>query len=52
MRRLFAMQWLSRGGSQVYLETMCGWTSDQMVRRYVRSVANEEALKMHERLFG
>lgn len=51
-RRGFAVQWLKDGGSQVHLETLAGWKSPQMVARYVRQVAADEALSAHERLRG
>ncbi len=51
-RRGMAQEVFRRGGSQTYLVALCGWKSDEMPRRYLKSVSADEALAMHERLFG
>ena len=51
-RRGFAMRWLRHGGSETYLREAAGWKDTRMVARYVSAVAQEEALREHERIFG
>jgi integrase len=51
-RRAFAVRWLRDGGSETYLRVVAGWKSPLMVAEYVRSVAEEEALREQRRLFG
>lgn len=51
-RRGFAMRWLRAGGSETYLREAAGWKDQRMPGRYVNAVAQEEALREHERIFG
>lgn len=51
-RRGFAMQFFRGGGAQTYLMTLCGWNSNEMPGRYLKAVAEDESLAMHERIFG
>jgi integrase len=51
-RRGLAVEWLKRGGSETYLRSVAGWKSPEMVKRYTAGVVSDEALEMHERLFG
>lgn len=51
-RRGFAMEFFRKGGSQTYLMTLCGWNSNEMPGRYLKAVAQDESIAMHERLFG
>lgn len=50
-RRHFAAAWLSAGGSQVSLQSICGWNSAAMPARYTRHAAGAVALDEHRRLF-
>lgn len=51
-RRGFAVRWLRAGGSQTFLKTLAGWTSDCSIDIYVRTIANDDALVIHEQIFG
>lgn len=51
-RRGFAVHWLRMGGSETYLREAAGWKDTRMVERYVSALAQEEALKEHEKIFG
>lgn len=50
-RRHFAARWLSDGGSQVSLQSICGWSSGAMPARYTRHAAAEVAMDEHRRIF-
>lgn len=52
LRRFYAVTWLDRGGSQVYLQKQAGWKDGRMVARYVSTVAERESSKEALRLFG
>lgn len=50
-RRGFAVNWLSDGGSQVSLMSICGWASTAMPARYTRHAAERVAESEYRRLF-
>ena len=51
-RRGFAVLWFRHGGPAPYIKALAGWNSDSTIEVYVRSVANEEALRLHAQYFG
>jgi integrase len=50
-RRGMAVDWLRKGGSETHLRQVCGWRSPRMIETYTQSLASEEALAQHARLF-
>ena len=52
LRRAFACRWLARGGSELGLQRIAGWTSLVMVRTYTRARADDLAHEEMRRLFG
>jgi len=51
-RRALATRWLAEGGSETALQSIAGWTSTAMVRKYTRMHAEELAHDEYRRLFG
>ena len=51
-RRAFAVNWLSKGGSQVSLMSICGWSSPAMPAKYTRHAASEVAQAEYRKMFG
>lgn len=51
-RRLWAHNWLDRGGSRDGLKALAGWTTDAMVQHYTEEFAMQRALKEARRLFN
>jgi site-specific recombinase XerD len=49
LRRTWAMAFLDAGGDPADLQTLAGWTSPAMLRRYTRATERERALKAHRR---
>ena len=43
-RRGYAIRFLRRGGSEMYLRQTAGWTTGEMVKRYTKAKVSEEAL--------
>lgn len=50
-RRRLAVEWLRRGGSEVALQEVLGWTSGAMVRRYAKASLSGLAIEEQRRLF-
>lgn len=50
-RRLFAHNWMDRGGSSDGLKAIAGWTSDAMVAHYTEEYQMQRALKEARKLF-
>jgi len=46
-RRGFAIAYLDSGGEPMDLRTLCGWSSEQMLRRYTKATETERALRGH-----
>lgn len=51
-RRLWAHNWLDRGGSTDGLKALAGWTTDAMVQHYTEEFAMQRALKEARKLFN
>lgn len=51
-RRSFAINFLERGGSQVSLQAICGWTSGEMVQRYTRHASEHLAEVEYRKLYA
>jgi site-specific recombinase XerD len=49
LRRTWAMAFLDAGGDPADLQTLAGWTSSAMLRRYTRATERERALKAHRK---
>jgi len=47
-----AMRWLRTGGSEALLMKIAGWGSPTMVKRYVSSVIDEEAIRAQRAQFA
>ena len=52
LRRLFAVRWLERGGSEVGLMRVAGWSSLTMVKKYTAASADRLASEEMRRLIG
>lgn len=52
MRRYMATTWLRKGGSEVSLIRICGWSSGAMLRHYVSASADTIALEEFRRLMA
>jgi integrase len=50
LRRSFAVRWLAKGGSESGLMRICGWSTSEMVRVYIRSQADRLAHDEYRRL--
>jgi len=50
-RRLWAHNWLDKGGSTDGLKALAGWTTDAMVHHYTEEFQMQRALKEARRLF-
>ena len=50
LRHALAHRWLSKGGSELGLQKVAGWTSDAMLRRYASSTAAERSRDEARRL--
>jgi integrase len=50
LRRAFAVRWLAKGGSESGLMRICGWSSSEMIRVYVRAQADQLAHDEFRRL--
>lgn len=50
-RRLWAHNWLDKGGSRDGLKALAGWTTDAMVQHYTEEFAMQRALKEARKLF-
>jgi site-specific recombinase XerD len=48
-RRSFAIGFLDAGGDPSDLQTLAGWASPQMLRRYTAATSTQRALKAHRR---
>jgi site-specific recombinase XerD len=48
-RHTFAHKWMASGAQETDLQTLAGWKSAQMLRRYGASAANERALSAYDR---
>lgn len=51
-RRMFAGEWMRRGGSETGLMTTAGWKGSAMIARYTRETKEDNAASEAERLFG
>jgi site-specific recombinase XerD len=49
-RRFFAVSWLSEGGTETGLMTVCGWRGTHMVKHYSGNKSASLAAKEHRRL--
>jgi len=49
-RHLFPHRWLDAQGGEQALMTVAGWRTSKMLARYGRGLAEERALRAHERL--
>jgi integrase/recombinase XerC len=49
LRRSWASQYLTAGGDGDTLQTLAGWSSPAMVRKYAKATQTERALKAHRR---
>ena len=52
LRRAFAVAWLDKGGSELGLQRICGWSSLEMVRRYTAASADRLASDEMRRLMA
>lgn len=52
LRRAFAVEWLSKGGSEIGLQRVAGWRGSQMIGHYTAARADELALSEHRRLMA
>jgi integrase/recombinase XerC len=52
LRRAFAVRWLERGGSELGLQRVAGWSDLSMVRVYVRARADQLAADEMRRIIG
>jgi site-specific recombinase XerD len=50
LRHAFVHQWLSAGGSEGDLQSLAGWSSPAMIRRYARVTSNDRAVAAHRAL--
>ena len=51
-RRAFAVEWLSKGGSELGLQRIAGWSSNAMIRVYTTARADDLAISEHQRLMA
>ena len=51
-RRRYAGNWIRNGGTEVGLMAYAGWSSTEMIARYTKSVAQENAINEAKRLMG
>jgi integrase len=50
-RRMYAGEWIKRGGTETGLMATAGWSGTQMIAHYTRDIAEQNAMDEAKRLF-